>query len=119
MSAPVFSDYARDARANAGARTLDGGSLRLLAWDGVEVLAVVRFASPAFEPAAGGVALAHPMEPVPGLADGTPERWQCWTADGRLVVAGLVGPGQPLQIDGDVEQDGEVWIERFTYEVPR
>lgn len=124
MRAVEFSNLARCAKADALTALLDGGWLCLYDAGGEE-LARLRFSEPAFYPAVAGVAESLPLEPDAGArAFGCPVRFRAYTGDMEDVLggsAGLRGDGQEydLEVDGDVQEGGEVVVGRLMYEEPR
>jgi hypothetical protein len=123
MRAPEFSDLARNTKADAICELLDGGRLRLYDEGGLE-LASLRFHSPAFLLARSGEALAHPLDPEGGAAaSGRPARFRAFAHNGEFVFGGTAGPPDTdeeydLEVDGDVQEGGEVMVERLMYEEP-
>lgn len=86
----TFSALAVNAKADAQAALLDGGTLEIL--DGRKVLARLRFARPAFGPAADGRVTASGLKPdTAHRASGEADSFRALTADGELVYAGSVG----------------------------
>lgn len=86
----TFSALAVNAKADAQAALLDGGTLEL--FDGRTCVARLHFASPAFAAAVDGLATAHPLKPDASLrASGTATRFQAKTRGGAVVCAGSVG----------------------------
>ena len=132
MRQPTFSAACRSVKADACLSALDGG--RLLIFDGPQppgpdvepsvqtLLAALPLGDPAFNPAVDGIAVARPIAQTPGLASGAPAWFRLETADRRAWIDGTVGPpGLPeaqrfdLELDGEIEQDGEVRIDRLVY----
>jgi hypothetical protein len=119
VRAPEFGDLALDAKANALAALLDGGTLEIGIGD--RVLARLRFGTPAFYLASRGAAAACPMAPeVDAPAGGRPTGFRAYAYDGEFVFGGTVGPPgdgseYDLVIDGIVHEGGEVSVEQLVY----
>lgn len=138
MRSPRFSERCLNAKADAACSLLDGGLLLLYSGerpDGPEdlvdyekmPLAVVRLRSPAFQPANHGRTVMRAVESVPGLSSGAPAWFRAATALGEAVFDGTCGPPQrqeergargeeyDMHVDGEVELDGEVRVQRLVY----
>jgi len=125
-----FSSLAADIKADALLARLAGGRLLILGGDrptsadiaigGQPLLAAIRLNDPAFEPARGGESRLRPVEPVPGLQDGTPTWCRFETALGQAMFDGTAGSGSKNDlIVNPIQQDGEVWVEEFVFEESR
>jgi hypothetical protein len=123
---PSFSSLAVDIKADALLARLAGGRLLILGGErpssanvprwGCPVLADVKLNDPAFGPARGGEASLIPPRPAPGLQDGSPTWFRFETALGQALFDGSCGAGKKNDlIMNPVQQDGEVWVEEFTY----
>lgn len=122
---PEFSDLAIDTKADALLALLnDQGQILILSgercltaeepYDPSTLLARVDLANPAFGPSVGGEATMEPVQPAPGLADGKPTWCRFVTRLGQALFDGDIPEHMDLGKE-DVQQDGEVWVEAFTY----
>lgn len=104
---------AANAAADAAAKLLDGGYLRLL--DGRRrVLAELRFGVPAFTSAKGGEATASLAPTYQAAATGIAETFEAATFAGDVVLRGFVGAD--LVLDNQfIEAGATVTIGSFTY----
>ena len=92
---------------------LDGGFVQLYA--GSELLAQMRFSSPAFGPVEDGFALANDIMVGTGRAEGLAEKWVAMSADGVPVLAGEVGDDMLIS-QRYIANGAEVRITRFSYQ---
>lgn len=80
-------------------------------------LAMIRFPSPAFNPAASGEAIARPMVPDPDAAGtGTATWFRCTGADGSVVCDGTVGKSETADLvmkATSIQQGAEVYVSAF------
>lgn len=112
---------ANDQAAHLG-RRLDGGTATIIDAAGV-ALAVCRFSSPAFADPAQGKALARPIVPGIGLADGAPVRFEAFDAAGAFVLSGTAGhkdaaPAPEMKFKvRTIVRDADVPIESFELSV--
>jgi len=123
-----------NAEADALARLLDGGFIWIMGDEKAETadapvltapLATLRFGSPAFAPAAGGVIKSNPIEADRNTAGtGKPKWLRAVTADLRAVFDGTVGAnGCNLNIQTNngkvptIFPGGEFAVDEITYRV--
>lgn len=86
-----LSPTAASKAADAVTALLAGGTLRLYDAGRAELVAL-RFANPAFAPAAAGLATAEPLESGRARATGEPVRFRAFDAKGGEILSGSVGP---------------------------
>lgn len=105
------------------AARLDGGSTTVFDATG-RALATCRFADIAFPAPARGRALAYPLHAGIAIADGVPDHYQAYAADGGLVgegPAGHVADEPPPEMQFKVRQiikGADVIIETFEIHLP-
>lgn len=115
----TFSALAVNAKADAQAALLDGGTLEVL--DGSKVLARLRFSRPAFGPAVNGRVTASGLKPDSTLrASGEADSFRALTAGGEIVYTGSVGVGSgDLRLNNVKIQAGDtVVVVSFTTQEP-
>jgi hypothetical protein len=126
---PELALDAASLAADAVLSTLDGGYFRI--YDGQKpatadtpvtvqaLLAELRFGTPAFAPAVGGVAVAYPIRPDPSARmAGTATWFRVLRADGTAIVDGKLGtsPNNDLQVTSTSVQIGsDVSIVDWSY----
>jgi hypothetical protein len=131
-----FSDLCVDVKADAALALLDYGHVYI--YDGPKPdsceapidprctrLADLRFGSPAFGHAHGGLAIAYAFAPCLGDTFGTPRWFRATTESGKVMFDGTVGPrprgglGGEEEFDmyseGDIHEGGEVIVDLFRY----
>ena len=110
-----LSAYAANLQANALARSLDGGYLRI--YEGDRTLTELRFGEPSAGPAKDGVLEFVLRGDDSALATGTPERYQALTRDGSVVV---MGPASDLSFkQAYIVKGARVSVGKFSHRVPR
>lgn len=93
----TLSDYGVNLAVDHVCGALNDGTLCLYA--GNTCLATLRFSDPAFHPAVGGVAEAHPLTPDPSAqGGGKATRFCAVSANGMEVWEGTVGKGKDLEL---------------------
>lgn len=114
-----LSAYAANLQANALARALDGGYLRI--YEGDRVLTECRFGEPSAGPAKDGLLEFAVRADDSALASGIPARFQASTADGTVVLAGTVGTADAdlLVRVLSIVKGARVSVGKFTHKVPR
>lgn len=106
----TFSALAVNAKADAQAALLAGGTLEIL--DGTKVLALLRFSNPAFGPAVDGRVTAHALKPdASHRASGSADGFRALTARGELVYAGTAGKASgDLRLNNVVVHAGDTVV---------
>lgn len=107
----TFSALAVNAKADAQAALLDGGTLEIL--DGSKVLARLRFSRPAFSPAVDGRVTAAAMKPdTSHRASGEADGFRALTASGEMVYSGSVGMavGAELRLNNTTMHAGDTVV---------
>lgn len=123
---------AASAAADVVTARLNGGALRI--YDGVQpatpdaspasarLLAECGFADPAFAPARGGLAVAHPLAVPRAVGTGAPAWFRAVRRDGRAVLDGSVGPersGADLELSvATIQLGAEIAITDMSYTQP-
>src|SRR5689334_9212109 len=133
MHDPRFSVLAVDLKASALLSWLDNGWLNIFDGErpdgpdenvGTQVLlARLQLGAPAFTEPSNGCAAATPVEPSPALASGRPTWFRLETKDGTALIDGTVGGSWSenteeafdFTINGDIEAEGLVRVERLVY----
>ena len=85
----MLSNAVLNRQVDAVAGMLNGGSLLIY---GDQLLARLTFSTPAFRPAADGMALAYPIAPEQAARRGVGTRYECVAVSGDVVISDVVGP---------------------------
>ena len=114
-----LSAYAANVQANALARSLDGGYLRIYEAD--RVLTELRFGEPSAGPAKDGVLEFVLRADESALLTGSPLRFQAMTKDGTSVLSGSVGVSDAdlLVRFASIVKGARVSVGKFSHRVPR
>lgn len=114
----MLAEHIANDQLSSLAARLDGGIARIFDRAGTE-LAACAFATPAFMAPAKGRAQANPLQVGLGLADGAPDSFEAYDADGGIVLAGSAGhhldepaPEMKFRVR-QIVQDADVVIENF------
>ena len=121
---------AANAQADALARMLDGGMLRiyngrqpLTADNGVTgtVLVEVKFASPCAKPATDGTVTFEGFEPARAKESGTATWFRCFAPGGEPVLDGSVGEANANLVfdSADLRRNAQIILSTLTHTVER
>lgn len=116
----TLSDTAANAAANAVTRLLDGGDLYIFD-DAGKPLAELRYATPAFRPAVGGVARANPLVGDNSAVAGIATKLRAYSRPAVLVFTGTVGTSNADLIlnSTSIEATATVDVTSHTYRQPK